>query len=342
MKETNTILQTTLGKGLFKEQNGLSVFEKMRNAQLSKDDLKITTQIQEARDTLVQNKVTDSLQQLNNLLGQGYAILSSFGEELRGQHIEYMITYVSTDGSQILSQRVLSLTEFTENTFQLDKSGKIHLSNLNNKGMIMQSFLNQASWEQLFNFQQEKRKELHKSVTKIDKDELLDALILFKTGRDRNKIRSLINDKFLRNGIYKAIGKGTAPEAIIARLDSTINYLYNSGRLVEAGAKLINNKIGFTYDTINENYDEDSIAFYKQGDFTLQSIEYQSKLANATINLTTIINGMQRLTSYISQLQQLNSDKLTQTEESLGNEAEEKAYQLVADKIINMFTVKQK
>lgn len=345
-QQANTILQATLGKGLFKEQNGLSVFEKMQNTQLSKDDLKITTQIQEARNTLVQNKATDSLQQLNNLLGQGYAILSSFGEELRGQHIEYMITYVSTDGSQLLSQRVLSLTEFTENTFQLDQFGKIHLSGLNNKGRVIQSFLNQASWSQLFKFQQEKHQTLRRNIAETKKEELLDALRLFKTSQNRSKIQSLISDKFLRHGIYRAISKGTDPHEIIARLDNVINYLYNSGRLIEVGAKLINNKSDFLSENINENYDEDSIAFYKQGDFTLQSgndlIEYQSKLANATVNLTTIINGMQRLTSYISQLQQLNSNKLTQAEESLGNEAEEKAYQRVTEKIIKMFTVKAK
>jgi hypothetical protein len=43
-------------------------------------------------------------------------------------------------------------------------------------------------------------------------------------------------------------------------------------------------------------YYEDNIAFYKQGDFILDNIEYQSKMRNASVNLNTIINGMKQVT----------------------------------------------
>ena len=87
-----------------------TVFDKMKDAQLPTN---ISTSLQEVRNQLIQQKnQQEKLTQLNQLLGEGYAILTRIGEEIRNREIQYMITYESSDSSAQLIQRVVKLEDF--------------------------------------------------------------------------------------------------------------------------------------------------------------------------------------------------------------------------------------
>ena len=151
-------------------------------------------------------------------------------------------------------------------------------------------------------------------------------------------IREIIKDKKIRSKIYKGVNEKISTKNIVQNIMNAVELSYNAGRLIELGAGLIGQKKGFNLKNMEELYDEDTIAFYKKGDFMLNGIEYQSKLDNATVNLSTIINGMQQLTNYFSNFYNDTSQISSQASQD-GKEAENKVYALLEKELLSMFTV---
>ena len=135
-----------------------SIFEQMKQTQIKSEDLKISNNLQLARDRFYDSNNQKYLEELNSLLGEGYSILTELGEELRGQEIKYLITYNSSGNNQVLTQRVIGLKDFVS-TFSLSAGGKIFLSGINNFGQEENSFINKKQWRRLLFFQKIKQQE---------------------------------------------------------------------------------------------------------------------------------------------------------------------------------------
>lgn len=312
-----------------------SIFEAMKKTQIREEDLNITAGIQQARDLMTQQQAEKQLMKINSLLGEGYSILTELGEELRGREIKYMITYASSNGTQSLVQRVIGLKDFTS-TFSLGQGGKISFAGINDSmGQKEKSFINEKQWRRLLFFQKTKQRE---RMGNLSEEELTDYINLYRIQRNKEIIQSVIKDKSMRRRIYREIGRGASTEDVVQNVIKTANLSYNMGRLIELGAGLINQRKSFNLENMSELYEEDRIAFYKQGDFILNGIEYQSKLSNATVNLSTIINGMKKLTVYFSNFYNDTSQVSSQAS-SDGNSAEEKAYALLEKELLEMFTI---
>lgn len=257
-----------------------------------------------------------------------------------------MITFVSDSGTQLLGQRVLNLQQFTE-SFSLNSTGKIFF-NLNGDN-LSESFLNNSQWESLISYQKERRKKLLKTIGNQKKArnaiENFKKYIELSEGKLTEETKNIIRGAFpgdkkrwIRKRIYWSIEEKNV-DKILENILKAVNYRFNTGWMIELGAALVENDKKFDTRNMNKLYEEDNIAFYKQGDFLLHEIEYQSKLNNASVNLSTIINGMKKLTTILASYKnpvyntaQINTD---------ADQAEQKIYDSIYRDLVNMFTSKK-
>lgn len=352
---------------------GNSVFQQMKDTQFKKEDLDLTNEFQAVRDKFfIDNKQSAILNELNTLIGEGYKILTEFGEQIRKREIQYLITYISTSSKKeiTLLQRVVDLKEFTGG-FTLGQNGQISFGNKNFEAKKTESFISEAEWEHLLSFQKEMRKRTKEEREKKEYQDMLSARIQevlhFKitqeaigglaaqqTGQDKYfYIRSTL-DLLNKVGIdYKTLIESKIEKIsddkltkIYQRKLKAVNSMYNNGRLIELGAALRNKgNSDFSLLSIDEmlkSYEEDQVPFYKQGDFTLKDkngeiIEYQSKFNNATVNLKTIMNGLKELTTIFSRYK-----KKTEKVQKIGKEGSKKADDQLRNDLIKLFTVQGK
>lgn len=351
---------------------GNSVFQQMKDTQFKKEDLDLTNEFQAVRDKFfIDNKQSIILNELNTLIGEGYKILTEFGEQIRNRKIQYLITYISTSNKKetTLLQRVVDLKEFTD-SFTLGQNGQISFGNKNFETEKTPSFISPAEWEHLLSFQEEMRKRTKKEREEKKYQDMLSARIQevlhFKitqeaigglaaqqTGQDKYfYIRSTL-DLLKKVGIdYKTLIESKTEKIsedklteIYQRKLKAVNSMYNNGRLIELGAALRKENSDFSSLSIDEmlkSYNEDQVPFYKQGDFTLKDkngeiIEYQSKFNNATVNLKTIMNGLKELTTIFSRYK-----KKTEKVQKIGKEGSKKADDALRNDLVKLFTIQKK
>ena len=276
--KANSVLQTT-------NQNAIMNNSIISQAAATQINETIFSKAKELYALRTQSQINQELLKINELIQNGYILLTSIGEILRGDKIEYSIFYEDDLGGgryQLREARINSVEEFARRlNLTTDISGNLTLGI--RTGSVLVNNNNKMEWD----------------TNRLKYTQ--DSSYMAELSEFYSIVREYQTDIIGYNEVdTKKIKKARA------LLDRTKAKYHNKGRGVEFAAALYNQffngeKIDKEWEELYSEVLKDFNAFYTQGDFWLDGHQIQAKMNNATQELSTILNGLNKLVSILSE-----------------------------------------